>query len=169
MERRLSCRRLGAATFLSPTGSGGFLAADWEGRLSRRPVALPPPWLHRSSTTKGRRSGPRRTLSGAAKLDAHRVNRRGRKPIAPAIFAIGFSVQGGGIAQLEEHLLCKQGVVGSNPITSTRFLPDAGPDRSPRPCQVPGPIPPVGRSPAAASGPVLPEHSTEVNGAPCPG
>ena len=25
----------------------------------------------------------------------------------------------GGIAQLEEHLLCKQGVSGSNPLTST--------------------------------------------------
>ena len=25
----------------------------------------------------------------------------------------------GGIAQLEEHLLCKQGVIGSSPITST--------------------------------------------------
>ena len=27
----------------------------------------------------------------------------------------------GGIAQLEEHLLCKQGVSGSNPLTSTRL------------------------------------------------
>ena len=27
----------------------------------------------------------------------------------------------GGIAQLVEHLLCKQGVIGSNPFTSTRF------------------------------------------------
>ncbi len=27
----------------------------------------------------------------------------------------------GGIAQLEEHLLCKQGVSGSNPLTSTRI------------------------------------------------
>ena len=26
----------------------------------------------------------------------------------------------GGIAQLEEHLLCKQGVSGSNPLTSTK-------------------------------------------------
>ena len=26
----------------------------------------------------------------------------------------------GGVAQLGEHLLCKQGVVGSSPITSTR-------------------------------------------------
>ena len=25
----------------------------------------------------------------------------------------------GGLAQLEEHLLCKQGVTGSSPITST--------------------------------------------------
>ena len=29
------------------------------------------------------------------------------------------SIHGGGIAQLEEHLLCTQGVVGSSPITST--------------------------------------------------
>ena len=26
----------------------------------------------------------------------------------------------GGVAQLVEHLLCKQGVIGSNPFTSTR-------------------------------------------------
>ena len=39
-ERRLSCRRLGAATFLSPTGSGDFLVAGWERRLSCRR----PPW-----------------------------------------------------------------------------------------------------------------------------
>ncbi len=26
----------------------------------------------------------------------------------------------GGVAQLGEHLLCKQGVIGSNPFTSTR-------------------------------------------------
>ena len=125
LERRLSCRRL---------GSGGlerrFLAADWERRLSCRrlgratflsPSRPPPPWLHRSSTTKGRRSGPRRTLSRAAKLDALSGIRGGRGTTPPLVFAIGFSVQGGGIAQLEEHLLCKQGVVGSNPITSTRF------------------------------------------------
>ena len=30
----------------------------------------------------------------------------------------------GGVAQLGEHLLCKQGVVGSNPIVST--IPDKG-------------------------------------------
>ena len=33
-----------------------------------------------------------------------------------------FNLEGirlGGIAQLEEHLLCKQGVIGSSPITST--------------------------------------------------
>ena len=28
----------------------------------------------------------------------------------------------GGIAQLVEHLLCKQGVIGSNPFTSTKTL-----------------------------------------------
>ena len=27
----------------------------------------------------------------------------------------------GGIAQLVEHLPCKQGVIGSNPITSTKY------------------------------------------------
>ena len=105
------------ATFLSPTGKGDF------------PVAQSPilPSLHRSSATKSRRSGPRRALSVAAKLNAHSVNRRGHTPIAPAIFAMGFSVQGGGIAQLEEHLLCKQGVVGSSPITSTNSMPDTIP------------------------------------------
>ena len=35
-ERRLSCRRLGTATFLPPAGNGGFLAAGWERRLSCR-------------------------------------------------------------------------------------------------------------------------------------
>ena len=29
----------------------------------------------------------------------------------------------GGVAQLGEHLPCKQGVMGSNPIISTIFLP----------------------------------------------
>ena len=33
-------------------------------------------------------------------------------------FALGF-VQDGGVAQLVEHLLCKQRVVGSNPVAST--------------------------------------------------
>jgi hypothetical protein len=34
----------------------------------------------------------------------------------------------GGIAQLEEHLLCKQGVSGSNPLTSTsRSISDGCP------------------------------------------
>ena len=28
----------------------------------------------------------------------------------------------GGVAQLGEHLLCKQGVIGSNPFISTNFL-----------------------------------------------
>jgi hypothetical protein len=28
----------------------------------------------------------------------------------------------GGVAQLGEHLLCKQGVTGSIPVVSTRFL-----------------------------------------------
>lgn len=30
----------------------------------------------------------------------------------------------GGIAQLVEHLLCKQGVTGSSPVTSTRLRAD---------------------------------------------
>ena len=39
-ERRLSCRRLGAATatFLSPAGSGGFLAAGLRGRSGQSPL-----------------------------------------------------------------------------------------------------------------------------------
>ena len=28
----------------------------------------------------------------------------------------------GGVAQLEERLLCTQGVIGSNPFTSTSFV-----------------------------------------------
>ena len=30
----------------------------------------------------------------------------------------------GGLAQLEEHLLCKQGVTGSSPVTSTNLRMD---------------------------------------------
>ena len=32
--------------------------------------------------------------------------------------------RGGRVAQLGEHLLCKQGVGGSNPLTSTNFVLD---------------------------------------------
>ena len=32
----------------------------------------------------------------------------------------------GGIAQLVEHLLCKQGVSGSSPLTSTIFFNELG-------------------------------------------
>jgi hypothetical protein len=34
----------------------------------------------------------------------------------------GYTRQRGGVAQLVEHLLCKQGVVGSSPIASTEKL-----------------------------------------------
>ena len=53
-ERRLSCRRLGAATFLSPTGSGGFLAAALRTHVPTRR------WRRRSddeSLPKGRYEG----------------------------------------------------------------------------------------------------------------
>ena len=33
----------------------------------------------------------------------------------------------GGIAQLGEHLLCKQGVIGSSPIISTKKWTETGP------------------------------------------
>ncbi len=36
-------------------------------------------------------------------------------------FRINNSGHGGRVAQLGEHLLCKQGVAGSNPVTSTIF------------------------------------------------
>jgi hypothetical protein len=35
-------------------------------------------------------------------------------------------IQFGGVAQLGEHLLCKQGVVGSIPIVSTRLASPSG-------------------------------------------
>jgi hypothetical protein len=35
----------------------------------------------------------------------------------------------GAVAQLGEHLLCKQGVVGSNPISSTSFPVEGSPVR----------------------------------------
>ena len=42
------------------------------------------------------------------------------KPVSePSFFLPSFFLSCGGIAQLEEHLLCKQGVVGSSPSTST--------------------------------------------------
>ena len=34
----------------------------------------------------------------------------------------------GGIAQLGEHLLCKQGVIGSSPIISTKKWTETGPE-----------------------------------------
>ena len=34
--------------------------------------------------------------------------------------AVGIGGRDGGVAQLGEHLLCKQGVIGSIPFTSTR-------------------------------------------------
>ena len=37
--------------------------------------------------------------------------------------------QSGGIAQLGEHLICIQGVVGSNPSTSTKYVPVVQLDR----------------------------------------
>ena len=37
------------------------------------------------------------------------------RPPPPTIF------DAGDVAQLAEHLLCKQGVVGSNPIVSTNY------------------------------------------------
>ena len=40
-------------------------------------------------------------------------------------FVIAFVIPGG-VAQLGEHLLCKQGVVGSNPIVSTRGVSAGG-------------------------------------------
>ena len=44
-----------------------------------------------------------------------------------------FNLEGtrdGGIAQLGEHLLCKQRVIGSSPIISTREWTDTGPELS---------------------------------------
>ena len=40
----------------------------------------------------------------------------------------------GDVAQLEEHLLCKQGVVGSIPISSTICLIDFKAQELQRPC-----------------------------------
>jgi hypothetical protein len=37
-------------------------------------------------------------------------------------FRIDSSSHGGRVAQLGEHLLCKQGVAGSNPVTSTTLI-----------------------------------------------
>jgi hypothetical protein len=37
-------------------------------------------------------------------------------------FQLGPPRLSGGVAQLGEHLLCKQGVIGSNPFTSTIVL-----------------------------------------------
>ena len=53
---------------------------------------------------------------------------KGKRKIKLIIFNIQLSIFNlkneltphGGIAQLVEHLLCKQGVIGSNPFTSTK-------------------------------------------------
>jgi hypothetical protein len=37
------------------------------------------------------------------------------------VFSLLFADDSGGLAQLGEHLLCKQGVVGSIPTTSTKI------------------------------------------------
>ena len=61
------------------------------------------------------RFGPKRACGGAAPFgdvfsgDVHRCD---------AIFAVQKSL--GALAQLGEHLLCKQGVIGSIPIRSTK-------------------------------------------------
>ena len=39
-----------------------------------------------------------------------------------SLFTIHSSLPHGGVAQLGEHLPCKQGVMGSNPIISTKDL-----------------------------------------------
>ena len=39
----------------------------------------------------------------------------------PVNAPIAAQSRGGGVAQLGEHLLCKQGVIGSNPFVSTIF------------------------------------------------
>ena len=47
-----------------------------------------------------------------------------------------FAAHLGGVAQLGEHLLCKQGVIGSNPIVSTKQgsrLGSAQTDQGPSP------------------------------------
>ena len=43
----------------------------------------------------------------------------GSTPVRPTIFRSGRV--GGDVAQLGEHLLCKQGVTGSIPVISTNF------------------------------------------------
>ena len=47
-----------------------------------------------------------------------------------------FKSQYGGIAQLGEHLLCKQGVSGSNPLISTRESESTSHRRGYRGCEV---------------------------------
>ena len=39
----------------------------------------------------------------------------------PPVRGVGLAPGNGGVAQLGEHLLCKQGVIGSIPFTSTTF------------------------------------------------
>ena len=55
---------------------------------------------------------------------SHRLHTNGMRrdaPPCPAWFSQTFAViNGGGLAQLGEHLLCKQGVDGSIPTSSTK-------------------------------------------------
>ena len=49
------------------------------------------------------------------------MNRNGQK--TGKCFRMSVGPACGRVAQLGEHLLCKQGVRGSNPLTSTKHLP----------------------------------------------
>ena len=50
----------------------------------------------------------------------------GRPHISSVLFHHEWDAPNGALAQLGEHLLCKQGVIGSIPIRSTRWVGSSG-------------------------------------------
>ena len=65
-------------------------------------------------------------LDRLAGLDGHLAASNGilgpdRPHISSELRVSPLAERHGALAQLVEHLLCKQGVIGSNPIRSTRF------------------------------------------------
>ena len=74
----------------------------------------------RASGLRIRSSGVQRCLSGT---DCPEVAaRKYRRSCSVSVVECYWFSRSGRVAQLGEHLLCKQGVRGSNPLTSTTYL-----------------------------------------------
>ena len=81
----------------------------------------------RATRPKALETSPRRRESDRANTPLRSVtmchaasNPTVRLLVCLSLFNLEGASQDGGLAQLVEHLLCKQGVTGSSPVTSTR-------------------------------------------------